>query len=144
MALEGYDPVSYFLGPDPVMGSSDFSYEWSGVPWYFTSEANRDVFAKNPEVYAPQYGGHCLTSLSRGYLSDGKPRLYAIKQMKLYLFYSVANREAFLASGDAIVVAADRNRDKLKAGLAGTGQDVTQGLDAHAEPAADSGTSAEH
>lgn len=137
VALEGYDPVSYFLGPDPVLGSSDFTYAWGGVPWYFASEANRDVFARNPEIYAPQYGGHCLTSLSRGYLSDGKPRLYAIKQMKLYLFYSVANREAFLQSGDTIVVAADQNWDKLRAGLAGAGQDVTQAIDTPADPTAD-------
>ena len=143
VALEGYDPVSYFLGPEPVMGSSDFLYEWGGVPWYFSSEANRDVFANNPGIYAPQYGGHCLTSLSRGYLSDGKPRLYAIKQMKLYLFYSVANREAFLASGDSIVTAADQNWAKFKGDLAAAGGDVTEGLAAPAEPATDAG-SAQH
>ncbi len=40
--------------------------------------ANRDVFMRNPEIYAPQFGGHCVTSLARGYLSDGKPRLYVI------------------------------------------------------------------
>ena len=98
VALEGYDAVSYFTDPDPVLGSPDYEYEWGGVPWYFVSAANRDVFIRNPEVYAPQYGGHCVTSLSRGYLSDGKPRLYVIAGMKLYLFYSVANREAFLTS----------------------------------------------
>ena len=127
VALEGYDPVSYFLGPEPVAGSSDHLYEWAGVPWYFASEANRDVFARNPQIYAPQYGGHCLTSLSRGYLSDGKPRLFAIRQMKLYLFYSIANREAFLAGDDEIVVAADRNWTRLKDDLAGAGQGPTEG-----------------
>lgn len=136
VALEGYDPVSYFLGADPVPGSADHVYDWAGLPWYFASDANRDVFSRNPEIYAPQYGGHCLTSLSRGYLSDGKPRLYAIRQAKLYLFYSVANREAFLASGDDIVSKADANWAKLRGGLAGTGQNVTQALDAPAEPAA--------
>ena len=143
VALEGYDPVSYFTEPEPVQGLADYEYQWGGVPWYFASAANRDVFMRNPEIYAPQFGGHCATSLSRGYLSDGKPRLYAIKQMKLYLFYSVANREAFLASGDSIVTAADQNWAKFKGDLAGAGGDVTEGLAAPAEPATDAG-SAQH
>ncbi len=134
VALEGYDPVSYFLGPDPVLGSSEFVYKWGGVPWYFASPANRDVFMRNPEIYAPQYGGHCLVGLSRGFLSDGKPRLYAIKEMKLYLFYSVANREAFFASGDGVVASADGHWSTLKGGLAGAGGDVVEAL----EPAAGS------
>jgi YHS domain-containing protein len=103
VALEGYDPVSYFTEPEPVQGLADYEYQWGGVPWYFASAANRDVFMRNPEIYAPQFGGHCATSLSRGYLSDGKPRLYTIVGMKLYLFYSVANREAFFKSEDISV-----------------------------------------
>lgn len=128
VALEGYDPVSYFTSPDPVLGSSDFAYEWGGVPWYFSSPANRDIFMRNPEIYAPQYGGHCLVALSRGFLSDGKPRLYAIKDMKLYLFYSVANREAFFASGEGVVASADGEWKKLRQGLAGPGGNVVEAL----------------
>lgn len=98
VAMDGYDPVSYFTESQPLQGSPDFEYYWAGVPWYFASAANRDVFMRNPDVYAPQYGGHCQMSLSRGFLSDGKPEVYAIEGMKLYLFYSAANREAFLLS----------------------------------------------
>jgi histidine phosphotransferase ChpT len=47
--------------------------------------------------------GYCEMSLARGYLSDGKPKIYAISKMKLYLFYSAANREAFLLAKDAAV-----------------------------------------
>ena len=133
VALEGYDPVSYFIGPDPVMGTPDFAYEWGGVPWYFSSPANRDVFMRNPEIYAPQYGGHCLVSLSRGFLSDGKPRLYAIKDMKLYLFYSVANREVFFASGDGVVATADGQWDTLKGELAAGGGNVVEAQEPVAE-----------
>src|SRR5690606_8981525 len=96
VALEGYDPVSYFIGPEPQQGKPDYEYYWGGVPWYFASAANRDVFIRAPDVYAPQHGGHCEMSLARGYLSDGKPQLFVIEGVKLYLFYSAANREAFL------------------------------------------------
>jgi hypothetical protein len=98
VAIEGYDPITYFTETEPQPGSPDYEYYWGGVPWYFVSEANRDVFMRAPEIYAPQFGGHCAMSLSRGYLSDGKPRIYAIEKMQLYLFYSTANREAFLIS----------------------------------------------
>ena len=79
IAIDGYDPVTYFIDGTPQLGLPDFEYQWQGVPWYFVSAANRDVFIRNPEIYAPQYGGHCVTSLSRGYLSDGKPRLFLIR-----------------------------------------------------------------
>jgi YHS domain-containing protein len=106
-AIDGYDPVTYFTDPEPRQGSPDFEYEWGGVPWYFVSAANRDVFIRSPTTYAPQYGGHCLTSLARGYLSDGKPRLYVIEAMKLYFFYSTANRDAFaLSKSDTLKTAA--------------------------------------
>jgi YHS domain-containing protein len=119
VAIDGYDPVSYFTDPEPQPGLPDYEYDWGGVPWYFESAANRDVFARHPEIYAPQYGGHCLMSLSRGYLSDGKPRLYAIEGLKLYFFYSSANRDAFLMARSAAVADADKNWPKLRDGLSG-------------------------
>lgn len=119
VAMDGYDPVSYFTGGDPQLGNPDFEYDWGGVPWYFISAANRDVFSRAPQVYAPQYGGHCLMSLSRGYLSDGKPRLYVIDALKLYFFYSAANREAFLLSRSDALQAAAKNWPELSKDLSG-------------------------
>ena len=117
VAIDGYDPVTYFIEREPRQGVPDYEYVWSGVSWYFVSAANRDVFARNPTVYAPQYGGHCLMSLSRGYLSDGKPRLYLIEALKLYFFYSTANRDAFLLSKTEALKAAAANWENLSKGL---------------------------
>jgi YHS domain-containing protein len=146
VALEGYDPVSYFTEPDPAQGVPDYEYVWRGVPWYFASAANRDVFIRNPEIYAPQYGGHCATSLSRGYLSDGKPRLYAISGMKLYLFYSVANREAFFESEETSLQAAESGWTQLKGTLTGEEGSVAEvvGKAAEVEPAEDAAETALH
>lgn len=119
VAIDGFDPVSYFTDSEPQPGLPDYEYDWGGVPWYFESAANRDVFARNPEVYAPQYGGHCLMSLSRGYLSDGKARLYAIDGLKLYFFYSSANRDAYLMAKGAAVASAEKNWPKLRDNLSG-------------------------
>lgn len=117
VAIDGFDPVTYFVEPEPRQGVPDYEYVWSGASWYFVSAANRDVFARNPTVYAPQYGGHCLMSLSRGYLSDGKPRLFAIEGLKLFFFYSTANRDAFLMSKTGALTLADANWLKLSKGL---------------------------
>ncbi|MEO8758357.1 MAG: YHS domain-containing (seleno)protein [Devosia sp.] len=119
VAIDGYDPVSYFTDPEPQPGLPDFEYEWGGLPWYFESAANRDVFSRNPESYAPQFGGHCLMSLSRGYLSDGKPRLYVIEALRLYFFYSTANRDAFLLSKTAAIESAGKHWPDLIKALSG-------------------------
>lgn len=95
VALDGMDPVSYFTDPEPQQGLPDYEYDWQGAAWYFANAANRDIFARSPETYAPQFGGHAAMSLARGYLSDGDPRIYAVVAKRLYLFYSTANRDAF-------------------------------------------------
>jgi YHS domain-containing protein len=119
VAIEGFDPITYFTEAEPQPGSPDLEYHWGGVPWYFVSAANRDVFMRAPEIYAPQYGGHCAMSLARGYLSDGRPRIYAIEKMQLHLFYSAANREAFLLSKEDAVARAAANWPGFAAELSG-------------------------
>ncbi len=149
VAIDGYDPVSYFTETDPLPGSPDFEYDWGGVPWYFASAANRDVFARNPEVYAPQYGGHCLVSLSRGYLSDGKPRLYVIDALKLYFFYSTANRDAFLMSRSDVLQTAATKWPDLSKNLSGpqgetpAASGLPSGEAASIDPSADTGAASE-
>ena len=124
VAMDGYDPVSYFTEPAPLQGSPENEYYWAGVPWYFASPANRDVFSRNPDIYAPQYGGHCQMSLARGYLSDGNPEIFAIVGVKLYLFYSAANREAFLLSTDNALTLAAAPWAELSGGLSGPAAEV--------------------
>jgi YHS domain-containing protein len=119
IALEGYDPVSYFTEPRPVPGVPDYEYYWGGVPWYFASAANRDAFIRAPEIYAPQHGGYCEMSLARGFLSDGKPDIFVIEEMKVYLFYSAANREAFMLSRDDALSKAAANWPGLATELIG-------------------------
>lgn len=113
IAMDGYDPVSYFTETEPLPGSADFEYDWGGVPWYFASAANRDVFIGAPEIYCPQYGGHGAMAAARGFLSDGDPHLYAVFKQRLYLFYSPANREAFLLAPDQAAADGAKNWEKL-------------------------------
>jgi YHS domain-containing protein len=88
VAIKGYDPVAYFLEGKPVKGRSAFRHEWMGAKWYFVSAENRDRFAREPEKYAPQYGGYCSYAVSQGYTADIDPASWKIVEGKLYLNYS--------------------------------------------------------
>ena len=57
VAIKGYDPVAYFTQGKAVKGSRDHAYKWRESNWYFSSVSHRDLFAADPERYAPQYGG---------------------------------------------------------------------------------------
>src|SRR5713101_9449198 len=66
-AIDGHDPVAYFTKKAAVKGSPEYSYEWAGAKWLFSSAEHRDLFAANPERYAPQYGGYCAYGIASGY-----------------------------------------------------------------------------
>jgi hypothetical protein len=109
VALDGYDAVTYFTEPAPLLGLPEFEYYYEGVPWYFATQANRDVFVKSPELFMPMFGGYGTTSLSRGYLSEGNPRIYTVLADRLFVFYSSGNRDAFLLAPRPAYIKAQEN-----------------------------------
>jgi len=117
IGIYGMDPVSYFTEPEPLLGRGEFEFIWNNVPWHFASAANRDVFRSAPEIYAPQFGGHGAMGVARGYVSDSDPAMYAVFKQRLYLFYSAANREAFLLAPDDAAIAAEANWAELSKDL---------------------------
>ena len=101
LAMGGMDPVSYFTETAPLPGRREFEYSWMGAPWLFATQANLDVFARHPELYAPRYGGHGAMSMARGFVSEADPMIFIVYKQRLYHFYSASNREAFLLAPDA-------------------------------------------
>jgi YHS domain-containing protein len=85
VALKGYDPVAYFTMGKPVKGNQDFEYEWKGVKWWFSSKEHRTLFMKEPEKYAPQYGGYCAYGVAVNGLFDVEPDAWKVYEGKLYL-----------------------------------------------------------
>ncbi|MEM9811217.1 MAG: YHS domain-containing (seleno)protein [Pseudomonadota bacterium] len=88
VAIDGTDAVAYFTEGKPVAGSSDHTFDWNGATWRFSSAANRDTFAADPEAYAPQYGGYCAWAVSEGYTASTVPDAWRIEEGKLYLNFS--------------------------------------------------------
>jgi YHS domain-containing protein len=87
LALKGYDPVAYFNQEKAVEGKKDFEHPWMGATWRFSTAENRDVFAKNPEKYTPQFGGYCAFGVTGGYLAPTDPTAWKVVDGKLYLNY---------------------------------------------------------
>jgi YHS domain-containing protein len=58
VAIKGYDTVAYYSENRAVIGKREFSFNWNGAEWYFSTAENRDLFAADPDRYAPQYGGY--------------------------------------------------------------------------------------
>ena len=104
LALEGYDPVSYFSDAGPQAGVAEHAAMYQGVIYTFASDANKQQFLNDPERYIPQFGGWCAYGFAMlpgsvegwnpgTYKVD--PTTYLIEDGKLYLFY---NAEGFDAS----------------------------------------------
>ena len=88
LAIEGYDVVSYFNG-QPKKGSKNLSFNNKGVTYYFSSQANLDLFKKSPEKFEPTYGGWCAYAMGNtGEKVEVDPETYKIVDGKLYLFYN--------------------------------------------------------
>jgi len=113
LALSGYDAVSYFKDGKPVVGKSAFAYTWMDAVWHFSSAENRDAFAKEPEKYAPQYGGYCAFGTSQGHLVPGDPQAWKVVDDKLYLNYNKDVQKFWLQDVPGNIQKADENWPKL-------------------------------
>ena len=114
LAIKGYDPVAYFTDSKPVEGDSDYTFKWMDATWRFASAEHRDMFAKDPEKYAPQFGGYCAWAVSQGDTAGIDPDAWKIVDGKLYLNYSKDIQEKWLKDIPGNIKKAEENWPKLK------------------------------
>ncbi len=87
VAVNGYDPVSYF-DKQPLKGKSSINFNLDDVTYYFENEVNKNKFMKSSDKFVPQFGGWCAYAMSmRGEKMEVDPKTYKITNGKLYLFY---------------------------------------------------------
>jgi YHS domain-containing protein len=88
LALEGYDPVSYFDNK-PLEGKEEIKFTYNGVIYQFSSQTNLTKFKSNPAKYEPAYGGWCAYAMGEtGEKVKVDPETFKILEGKLYLFYN--------------------------------------------------------
>jgi len=109
MAMSGYDAVSYHTEGAPVRGSRDFTTEWRGAEWRFSSQDNLDLFLGDPQAYAPAYGGYCAWAMAQGYTAKGDPDVWRIVDGVLYLNFDRSVQELWLEDIPGFIEAANAN-----------------------------------
>jgi hypothetical protein len=89
LALQGYDPVAYFLVGKAIEGEKNITLDYLGATYRFATTADRDNFKANPGKYEPQYGGWCAYAMgANGEKVEIDPGTFKIVDGKLYLFYN--------------------------------------------------------
>jgi len=117
VAIRGYDTVAYHTEGRAVKGKSEYSYEWYDGIWHFSSAKTRDLFAANPERYAPQYNGFCASSITAGGFLSAiakttsmiDPEAWRIIDGKLFLNFSKGLMDKWSENTAANISKADQN-----------------------------------
>jgi len=117
LAIEGFDPVAYFVDACPERGIEDFEASEAGAVWRFRNEGNRASFVAHPDIYGPQFGGYDPIDVARGVTFAGNPRFWVISEQRLYLFGHEANRDAFAADPDRFLWKANARWPALQQNL---------------------------
>lgn len=94
-AIKGYDPVAFFKESKPVKGVESLSYQYNDATWLFSSRTNLEAFKKDPEKYAPQYGGYCAYGTAGGHKAPTQTNTWTIVDGKLYFNYNDKVKESW-------------------------------------------------
>lgn len=114
LGAKGYDVVAYFTEGKPVAGSERYEQAYGGVTWRFASREHRNLFAANPEKYAPQYGGFCSWGVSQGKLFDIDPvDGWTVHDGKLYLNFNGDINKTFRKDARGFVAKAEKHWPEL-------------------------------
>lgn len=113
VAIKGYDPVAYFTEQRPVKGKPAFEHVWQDAKWQFANAEHLEMFASDPDQYAPRYGGFCAGGMSLGQLAPIDPEAWAIVDGRLYLNYSKPGRDRFVDDPVSAIEKADANWEEL-------------------------------
>jgi YHS domain-containing protein len=88
VAIDGYDPVSYFEGKAQE-GKDNLFYSHKGITYLFANNNNLAKFKASPEKFEPAYGGWCAYAMGNtGEKVKVDPETFKIVNGKLYLFYN--------------------------------------------------------
>lgn len=109
LAVGGYDTVAYFSEGQPVKGSKDFTLDYKGATWRFSSQENLEAFEQDPDAFAPQYGGYCAWAMAMGNLAKGNPKFWRIHEDRLYLNISRSIQKKWEKDIPGFIEKADAN-----------------------------------
>ena len=109
VALNGFDPVSFFTDENPANGNFEITGEHKGATYYFTSEEHKSMFEANPDKYVPQNGGFCTFGVSVGALFPVDITTAQVYKGKLYANLNKDILEMFEKDKDEAIAKAAKN-----------------------------------
>ena len=115
VAIGGHDAVAYHAQGRALAGSAEHEHRWNGARWRFASAAARDLFAGDPQAYAPAYGGWCAWAMSENRLAAGDPQVWRIVDGRLFFNCSAEARRRWEAELQANIARGDANWARMNA-----------------------------
>ena len=114
LALAGTDPVSYFTENRKRAGLKRYAFNWGGLEWRFSSQANLNLFIQSPEKFLPQYGGYCAFGISNGYKAKPQLSCFTILDDKLFLNFSPLVKKRWINECQERIHRADLQWNQVK------------------------------
>lgn len=109
LAIEGYDPVAYFMQRKAVKGEPKYRSATGGAVYQFASAEDKATFDADPARYQPQYGGYCAYAASISTVSPIDPNFWEIVDGRLLLQHNQKAWDAWHKDASGNLVKADRN-----------------------------------
>jgi YHS domain-containing protein len=106
VAVNGYDPVSYFSGA-PAPGDPAITSIVDGAEYRFASVENKAAFDADPAAYQPQYGGYCAYGAAQGGKYRTDPSTGTVVNGKLYFNKDKAVQRLWSEKRDELIATAD-------------------------------------
>jgi len=113
-AIRGYDVVAFFKNHQPILGNDSINYQWKDANWNFASNENKELFIKNPEKYAPQYGGYCAYGTAGNHKAPTQIDTWTIVENKLYFNYNKKVKSFWNKNQDSLIEKANLYWPTLK------------------------------
>ena len=89
IANGGYDLVAYFTDHTAEKGTAEYTTEYHGAKYRFSSADHQQLFQASPEKYLPVCDGYCAWGVAeKGKKVPVNPMTYKIIDGKLYLFFN--------------------------------------------------------
>ena len=114
VAIDGYDPVSFFKKGKSEKGDREFSVQWKGLTWFFSSQEHKKLFEKSTDRYVPEFYGYCPYAVTLKRVRKGKPTLWRIYQDKLYFSFDKTSQNKFKKDPDGILERAKEHWEDVK------------------------------
>jgi YHS domain-containing protein len=109
LAVQGYDVVAYITDGKPVKGAPQFASSYGGGTYQFASAEHKAAFDRDPEKYAPQFGGFCAWAVSKNSTAKIEPDAFQVVNGRLLLQYDKSIRDKFNKDTTGNLAKADAN-----------------------------------